>query len=219
MKIFYKKEEGFAQTPTLNRTKLVCGFTLVELMVAIAIFSVVMVTATSALLNVIDANNKARAIKTAINNISFALEGISKDMRVGTNYLCADDPGVLSNRDEVGQSCPNGGSYIGYRSTRADKIDNKYQYAFYRYNDTEKSIEECLEQDSKTCYGASDFSRITSEEVQITNANFYVLNTGDLTVQPKMIMTISGEAGSKEKIKTTFDLQTSISQRTRVKTL
>ena len=101
------------------------GFTLVEMMVAIAVFSMVMVTATSALLNVIDANNKAISIKTAINNITFALEGISKDMRVGSDYSCYDS----ISSSFVG-SCPSGGSYIQYRSQRADLgVDNKRKLA------------------------------------------------------------------------------------------
>lgn len=205
---------------SLKFKKINKGFTLVELMVAVAVFSIVMVVAMSALLNVIDANNKARAIKTAINNVSFALEGISKDMRVGSNYLCGDI-GILSRKDLTGQNCDNSGTYIGYRSSRAQLVNGKYRFAFYRYNIDEKSIEECLEKtDTDICDTSGDFQPITSNEVDINDLKFYVLgaNPGEKdTKQPRMIMTVMGEAGSKDKIKTNFDLQTGVSQRLREK--
>ena len=184
------------------------GFTLVEMMVAIAVFSIVMVTAMSALLNVIDANNKARAIKTAINNISFALEGISKDMRMGTDYACGD------GGEPVGD-CSSGGNIIKYRSIRADLEANglKRKFAYYKFDGAQ--IWSCLQKGTINC-SSQDFIPVTSKEVNLTKVVFYVLGVGDETKQPRMIMTISGEAGTKEKIKTTFDLQTSVSQITRV---
>jgi prepilin-type N-terminal cleavage/methylation domain-containing protein len=186
------------------------GFTLVEMMVAIAVFSIVMVTAMSALLNVIDANNKARAIKTAINNVSFALEGISKDMRMGSDYACGDS---LSEPDG---ECLSGGDIIKYKSPRSDLPDG---YAYYQYNDVDLTIETCLEKNGINCSAGGPFSPITSDEVDLTNVRFYISGvespTDDPLTQPRMVMTVSGKAGSKEKIETRFDLQTGVSQVTR----
>ena len=218
---FKKINSGFTHTPTLKKAKLVCGFTLVEMMVAIAVFSVVMVTAMSALLNIIDANNKARAIKIAVDNVSFALEGISKDMRMGTEYACAmQSDGV----DPVG-SCRNGGDIIKYRSPRApfeaDGVTRKF--AYYKYDSVNKNIQECLSTISTDCTFSGPFTPITSSEVKIMNMKFYVLNddlTTPLIEQPRMIITLTGEAGwAKDKIKTDFDLQTSVSQRVRPVTI
>ena len=203
----------------ISKPKFTTGFTLVEMMVAIAVFSIVMVAAMSALLNVIDANNKARAIKTAINNVSFALEGITKDMRVGTNYLCGNDLDTVRNAMGLnGLDCSDqGGSVIGYRSTRTgEKVAGKYNYVFYRFNAS--SIDECMEKNGIICSDSSKFNKITSSEVEIaTNSRFYVIGANTAGKQPRMIMTLSGTAGAKAKIQTTFDLQTSVSQRTRTK--
>ena len=98
------------------------GFTLVEMMVAIAVFSVVMVVASTALLSIIDASRKAQSIKTAINTLNFALDGISKDVRVGIEYQCIDDTGSPQ------ASCVGGGAkWFGYRSPKAyfDTISKK----------------------------------------------------------------------------------------------
>jgi prepilin-type N-terminal cleavage/methylation domain-containing protein len=193
------------------QNKKIGGFTLVEMMVAIAVFSIVMVTAMSALLNVIDANNKARSIKTAINNISFALEGISKDMRMGTDYACG-------NNIEPNGDCTGGGNVIKYKSPRAILSNGTREYAYYKFEGTK--LFECLSNDSVACnYLSGPWTPITSSEVTLTSVKFYIIGAESydvLTTQPRMVMTVSGEAGTKEKLKTTFDLQTGISQLTRI---
>ena len=190
-----------------------------EMMVAIAVFSLVMVTAMSALLNVIDANNKARAIKTSINNVSFALEGISKDMRVGTEYACGNN-NIIDNTPD----CPTGGNIIRYRSIRADVESSgiKRKYAYFKFSN--KQMYSCFQKGTNNCINDADFSPITSTEVEITKATFYVLGVTNSTAatnktQPRMILTIRGVAGAKTKIQSTFDLQTTVSQRLRVKTI
>lgn len=188
------------------------GFTLVEMMVAIAVFSLVMVVALSALINVIDANKKAQTVKTAINNISFALEGLSKDMRMGTEYGCSTDGGLTFFGDCSGA----GGEDIRYRSPRGylDSTTGLRGYAYYKYE--AGRIWACLEKDVATiCDGSTGFQPITSEGVTIEKMKFYVLGVDEPTKQPRMIMTITGVAGIKEKTQTHFDLQTSVSQRVR----
>jgi len=194
------------------------GFTLVEMMVAIAVFSIVMVTAMGALLNVIDANNKARAIKTAINNISFALEGITKDMRMGTDYSCSTNGGVSFLGD-----CTSGGDAIRFKSSKKiGGVENPYVY--YKFSSTTEvqALELCV--GGTTAGSCSDYAAVTSSELNSLTGKFYILGVAEsknptptLRTQPRMIITISGEAGSKEKIRTSFDLQTSLSQVSRIK--
>ncbi len=184
------------------------GFTLVEMMVAIAVFSVVMVTAMSALISVIDANNKAKSLKDAINNISFALEGISKDMRMGIDYKCSD-PVTGSSIDREG-NCIGGGQGISFISSKTGN-----PYVFYKFNGSQ--LWSCLGPNVSDCSSLSDYSPLTSSEVILDKVVFYVLNVGDANKQPRMIMTVSGTAGptGKPKLQTSFDLQTGVSQITR----
>lgn len=179
------------------------GFTLVEMMVAIAVFSIVMVTAMSALLNVVDANQKAQAIKTAINNVNFALESISKDLRVGSKYSCLG--GI---KDDY--SCGDGISYTKYKD---ESSTTTISYQFIKKTDGLKGRIQ-----RKDEFKGSGFQDITSQEVDITDMKFYLISgigSNGQKLQPRVVITVSGEAGVKEKIKTTFDLQTSVSQRSR----
>jgi prepilin-type N-terminal cleavage/methylation domain-containing protein len=189
------------------------GFTLIEMMVAIAVFSIVMVMAMGALLNVIDSNNKARSIKTAINNISFALEGISKDMRMGTDYACG------GGGNTVEEDCTGGVDTISFKSSKAGN-----PYVYYRFNTANSQVESCI---SSAGTGACDgsYSPLTSSELTLDSVKFYVLgvtHSKDPAVtrtQPRVIIVIKGTAGNKNKVKTqtTFDLQTGISQTSRKK--
>ena len=72
----------------MANTKLKNGFSLVEMLVAIAVFMSVMVVAVSALITIINSNKEAESIKATTDNVTFAIEGISRDMRIGTNYRC-----------------------------------------------------------------------------------------------------------------------------------
>ena len=195
---------------SINKIEKKGGFTLVEMLVAIAIFSIVMTVAAGALLNVIDANRKAQAIKTVINNLEFALEGISKDMRMGTEYSCSTDGGNTFIGD-----CSGGGNAIRYKSPKAG---NDW-FAYYKFDINKGQLWECLQNATRTCNTSSDYQPLTTtEELTINKAVFYVLgveNPDDPATQPRMILTISGTAGTKTRLQTTFDLQTGVSQRIR----
>ena len=64
------------------------GFTLVEMIVALMIFSVVATVALGAVIKVISANRKAQTLQSAVTNMNFALDAVSRDLRVGSSYYC-----------------------------------------------------------------------------------------------------------------------------------
>ena len=101
-----------------NRS-LLEGFTLVEMLVAIAVFMSVMVVAIGALMSIINANKKNQAIKSVVDNVTFALDSISRDMRSGINYKCSPD-GSSYTSDNCINSVSTGINYIQY--TMPDKL-------------------------------------------------------------------------------------------------
>ena len=60
----------------MKKSKLNRGFTLIELMTAVSIFVVVMTISMGAILNIFDANRKARTLKTVLNNLNLVVERI-----------------------------------------------------------------------------------------------------------------------------------------------
>ncbi len=85
--------------------KLVSGFTLIELIVAVGLFALVMTLASGAYLMMIGANRQAQALATGINNLSFALETMTRDIRTGSQYCGGGScvPGSFSFVDTDGQ--------------------------------------------------------------------------------------------------------------------
>lgn len=64
------------------------GYTLIELIVAMGLFALVMTLASGAYLVMIGVNRQAQALATGINNLSFAFESMTRDIRTGTQYSC-----------------------------------------------------------------------------------------------------------------------------------
>lgn len=188
------------------------GFTLIELMVSITIFSIVMLISVGALLSIIDANRKAQSLKSVMNNLNFALENMSRNIRVGTNYHCKPYDGVIppsvpSNITTTSDcSGADGGVLFAYESSKGDR-NNVNDQIVYRLNGTH--IERSLD-------SGGTFTAITAPEVNISNFRFYVVGSSPLTsgdtIQPRVIMTIQGFAGVGSN-QTQFNVQASVSQR------
>lgn len=71
------------------------GFTLLEAMVAIAIFTVIMVVGISALLNVSNTHKKAQNMRSIIDTVSYLMEDMARNIRLGSDYYCIPGNGNL----------------------------------------------------------------------------------------------------------------------------
>lgn len=76
-----KQKTGFMKTNTKNPSR--GGFTLIELIVAIFIFSILTISIVSVFASTVRAYSKSRAIKTIKENTEFAMNSIAKDVRMG----------------------------------------------------------------------------------------------------------------------------------------
>ena len=94
------------QKPT---PKWTFGFTLIEMIVSVAIFSLVVVVSTGAVFTIIRTNQKVQTIKTVMENLNFALESMNRVIRFSTDYHCGNI-GTLS----LPRNCayPNGDDFI-----------------------------------------------------------------------------------------------------------
>ena len=62
------------------------GFTLIEMLVSIALFAIVMVVCVGALLSLVGANKKAEALESAMNNLNISLDDMVRNAREGTGF-------------------------------------------------------------------------------------------------------------------------------------
>lgn len=206
-----------------NRT-IQSGFSLIELLVSMTIFTIVVTLSTSTFLVLVDANNKVQNVHSVISNLTFALDSMTREIRTGYNYVCASSR--QSNNDVLNATndCVTGGVYLsviesggsltgGLGSSRVSYyFDNAYygvgQGAIMRRlgdGDGDGDEDEINE----------DWFPITSENVEITDMEFVVSGTdtsGDTTA-PSVTIYIEGSAGNLEELDTAFSIQTSVTQR------
>ncbi|MEK9182226.1 MAG: type II secretion system protein [Patescibacteria group bacterium] len=185
--------------PTTYHLPPTRGFTLIEMLVSIAVFMVVMTVASGSLASIIDGNGKAQSLKSAVNNLNFAMENMEKNIRVGTDYV-------------GGESCSPADTCIGFTSYK-DSASDGNDFIVYRFN--AESIERCVKPNSSyliSSCNATDYIRLTAPEVHIDYANFFPSSPSG-TAKPRVLIVIGGSAGTKERIKTKFNLQTTVSQR------
>lgn len=205
------------------------GFTLVEMIVALGIFAVVALVAVGALGRIVDANRKSQSLKSAINNLNFALESISREVRVGTAYNCQKKSEYVgwsssANGDLVNKSCSfeeasfdingvnsNPAMLLAFKSSKISPDNPDCQLIFaYRYNDIDKTIEKA---EKKRCDGSitsSSFYPITSPKVKINNFILYVSRDAKY---PTAYIRLNAVTGDRKKDETALDVQTIIAPR------
>lgn len=171
------------------------GFTLIEVIVAIALFTVVMTVALGALFMVINSNKQAKAIKLVVNNTNLAMESMTRDLRVGFQYC--DSESQLE--DGSCDTDSNGESIIYFTTDQGD------QFSSYRLFGG--AIQRRIGGSSESYFD------ITGSDVQIDDMRFYIQGTqsGD-TVQPFVTIIVLGTIRVGD-IVDDFHLQSTISQR------
>ncbi len=173
------------------------GYTLIETMIAISLFIVIIMAGMAALLNANLLHQKSQDMRSIMDNLSFIMEDMSRNLRTGYDYHCIDDGNVLLTNP---YSCPIGGG-ISFKST----FDSQWVYAIYPDQTIQKSVD-----------GGSTFTILTPPEVKINAiSGFSVLGAEPPPAnsqQPFVIIKLVGTITFKNVV-TPFSLQTSVSQR------
>lgn len=184
------------------------GFTLVEMIVATALFAVVMLVSVGALLSLVGASRKVQSLQSVMDNLNISLDGMERSIRMGSNFHCG------------------GGDYHTTQdcSSVSDSPSNHYVFAFEPFGNAPSDDPWVYSYDpnTKRLYKSENGSTpiaITAPEVSIDSLQFYVVGsdrgcTVDPcdTVQPKVVIVILGSAGT-DKARTSFHVQVTAVQR------
>lgn len=214
------------------------GFTLLESMVAIAVFSIVMVIGISALLSVNDVNRKSQSQRTIMDNLNFVMEDMARNFKLGSYFHCVIDsdpfsPGAVNDFLALPQDCdnstPHSGSLIASLEPMESSLNpgglntgpaspgypgsgsaNTADQIVYWFD----NADECRLK--KSTDGGLSFSSVMPDEIVIDCAasgfNIYNSNPGIFPASPRALIRISGTVTYKGTV-TPFSLQTSASQR------
>lgn len=199
------------------------GFTLIEVLISVAIFMAVMTVAIGALIMMNNSLQKAKLLRASVENVNLALESMSKRLRTGLLYRCLSAEEVnYSNQFQAydirncDYEAPEDGFGVSFYSQELEKF---VAYRWGSHPDLNK-IEIATSQDAVFSWsndGDDTLNAITSAEVKIKNLRFYVSGSGNENpaIQPRVTILInaSAELPGKTFLDTNFNLQTTVSQR------
>ena len=189
------------------------GFTLIEMIVAIALFAIVMVVAVDAMLALVAADKKAQALQSIMNNLNITLDSMVRNIRMGSHYYCGS--GLSSGTADCGSSGSNEVTFTC--NTTIPGCDPANDRWIYKWDDGSNSNDCVPVGETAICKytQGKGWEALTSSDVDITYMNFNVSgSTAGDSVQPKVIMLIKGQAGGGSvKTQSTFDIEATAVQR------
>lgn len=152
------------------------GFTLLEMLVAMSVFSIVVLIVMTTLTSIVNLQKKIIAIQTAQDNLRYAFESMTKEIRTGRYFYCGDTVSDIPSSSTGVKDCnfSNGGESFSFRNSVG-------QYVTYQINngqlvkssDSSQAVRPCTTGTYINC------QRITSQSVVIVNkVNFYVSGSG-----------------------------------------
>lgn len=189
------------------------------MIVSLAVFMMVAVIATGSLLKIVDAGKKAQATKAVVNNLQYALESMSREMRMGKKFHCNTEINPDGNELVTPRNCPDGSDpnfYLAFEpSTSRGGVNSLDRFAYRFVVDAERGkIQKADTNDG----GITNWFDVTAPEVDIEDMRFVVTGSGAESGQQepaKIIIILRGYAGVKDRLRSDFNLQTTITQRIR----
>lgn len=196
----------------INNKKEIGGYTIIETMIAISLFIIIIMAGMGALLNANLLHRKSQSMRSIMDNLSFIMDDVSKNLRTGYSYRCinngADFGTAVVSTPLSGSSC--WGVAFEYQNGVTGNSADQWVYYIGLYggkNGIFKSVD-----------GGSTFTQLTSDEIIIdtTASSFSVLGALPPSSldnqQPFITIKLVGKI-TVDAVDSPFSLQTSVSQR------
>ncbi len=215
------------------------GFTLVEMLVVLGLFSFIMTLSTGVLYSTQAINVKMQESQSVLNNVSVSLETITRDIRYGSKFYCLDTLPLnrsiwadyvlyVQNRRNCSygtEGMNHGGKVLIFKAVDAVNVNDRVAY----YASTTSTGNVILKEEYTN--GVRSIYQVTANDVKISSLVFYVSGASSTVltkdtlnidipgsndyIQPLISLIISGETIplSDGSTTTPFIVQTSISSR------
>lgn len=185
-----------------NSRSCITGFTLLEMIISIGIFSVIVISAIGITLGISNAQIKSANITAILDNIRFSLELITKEMRTGNSYALTD---ICTS--------PGSKSEISFENAQGEKITYFLNGANKRIMKARGTII------TADCDGSTGkVIPFSAEEVTAERLTFLLTGaaSGPNDGQPRITLTLKVKsANPKFELESSMDLVTTVVQRFR----
>lgn len=161
------------------------GFTIVELLVSIAIFSVVTSFGVSVFVRSLRAQRSVVSLISASDNASLAIESIARELRRGRDF----------------ETESNGGPWLRFINAEQKEIE-------YWFNNTDTEHEIMRSENGGTPYP------VTAKNIIVKNAHFFVQNDlQNRTIMPRITMSITLGTSDRDITDIVTQIHTTVSSR------
>lgn len=182
------------------------GFTLVEVIVSVALFSIIILTATQIFSMVIDSQRSSLATQNVQESLKYFLEVTAKEMRMAqknddSNNICQGIPGTsifVVATDSLGNNSLNFKNYYGDCVTYSAAPDSAV-------TTTQRF------QISRVTGGVRTTGFISPAKITIDH--LYFILSESTSTQPLITINLQAHAVGQDKFKSTMTIQTSLASR------
>ncbi len=193
------------------------GFTLIEMLVSLALFTTVITIAIGSLLVLISTSTQVQGQQNVMTTLTFVMDSMTREIRTGKQYLCGDYSFINQDSalDDAFEDCPDGAQGVtpfGISFIEGgDSISKGNKRIAYFFNNGKIW--------RRVGSGNDNLAAITSDGITITRADFFVTGADSLShsgnvnvVQPTVTIVIEATETGAPTDKP-FVLETTITQR------
>lgn len=202
------------------------GFTIIEMIVSLALFAVVVTISVGSLLVLVGTSDRLQVEQSIMTNLSFALDSMSREIRTGSYYYCGSNNESLERniftadvdtlQSDAARDCPDGmnsnATLHGLAFKEAgDSITGTDDRILYYYDSISDQILRRV--------GGGQPEPIVSDEMAIIDADIIVTDSAPLisgvgeVTQPTVTIFIEAVSRKDPSGKSYF-VQTTVTQRT-----
>lgn len=180
------------------------GYTLIEMVLATGIFAIIVVVAIGAVISIGDAHLKASNIQNIQDNLRFALEHMTREMRTGRNFSPSVPPS--------GFGCPPLCTEIAFDAIRGGGGIERVERVGYCLDAATGEMRKFFPSASSCATGIP----LTDQSIVIDQLLFYVVgHQSDASDGQARISALLRATSRNPDLATTFRLQTTVARRDR----
>jgi prepilin-type N-terminal cleavage/methylation domain-containing protein len=190
-------KRDFSKKNKRQKESKTAGFSLIELMVAVTIFTIIIVMGIGAVITSHHAYNKAVKKNAGVDTVSFVIESMARRIRTGTMYTCDLSGGCSTQK----------------KSDRLKFLDQDGNMVYYYLNNYTGEI--MMQREG---FSDGESVALTNRDI-VTIKSLYFYGEGRETytqkkdpIQPRLTIVIQGVISIRGE-KEAFSLQTSVTQR------
>jgi prepilin-type N-terminal cleavage/methylation domain-containing protein len=203
----------FKQVQVAQRAR-VRGFTLVELLVVLALFTMVIVLASGALYSAQAQNVKLQQTQVILDGVNLAVEVIARDIRYGSQFYCGNATSSPITALPATR-CTNGGTILVFKPSVPLSVSNPSFDRVVYYRSPNGAL---FKQEYPAGTAVAPATQITTSDFNVTGLTFYVFGAEQSPTdynQPLVTVSLSGVTiPTKSDVKpVSVTLQTSASSR------